>query len=208
LLDSPERSDLSVVVGSHKFHAHHIILNLRTDFFATATKPEHGFTESIDSTVVIEEHSVHAVWRMLTYCYTGEYENTKMKKDSPEEDDSGALKHVRVYALADMLNIPELKTIAMQKLETFFKSNWDAKSFPGTVREAYLATAPRDTRLRRVLVDVARKHLLDLADSEDFRNTLYDFGEFSGEIVLANVANPIPVHPRSGFGVGAAPRGF
>jgi hypothetical protein len=79
LLDSPERSDLSVVVGSHKFHAHQIILNLRTDFFATATKPEHGFTESIDNTVVIEEHSAHAVWRMLTYCYTGEYEVTKTK---------------------------------------------------------------------------------------------------------------------------------
>ena len=94
-----------------------------------------------------------------------------------------------------MLNMPKLKTLATQKLETLFNSTWDAKSFPGTVREAYLATAPRDTNLRRILVDMARKHLHDLAKSGDFRNTLYDFGEFSGEIVLADVADTIPVRP-------------
>ena len=86
-----------------------------------------------------------------------------------------------------MLNMPQLKILATQKLETLFNSTWDAKSFPGTVREAYLATASRDTKLRRILVDMARKHLHKLVKSEDFKNTLYDFGEFSGEIVLANL---------------------
>jgi hypothetical protein len=98
-----------------------------------------------------------------------------------------------------MLNIPGLKTLATQKLETFFKSNWDPKSFSYTVREAYLATASRDLELRRILVDVARKYLPDLTASEDFKNTLYDFGEFSGGIVLANTANPPPVILRANF---------
>ena len=86
-----------------------------------------------------------------------------------------------------MLNMPGLKTLATEKLETLFKNTWDAESFPGMVREAYLATASRDTSLRRILVNVARKNLYDLIKSEDFVNTLYDFGEFSGEIVLANL---------------------
>jgi hypothetical protein len=46
---------------------------VRTQFFAAATKPESGFAESKDRLVTINEHSAHAVWRLLKYCYCGDY---------------------------------------------------------------------------------------------------------------------------------------
>jgi hypothetical protein len=62
-----------IAVGNTKFHAHQNILKLRTSFFEKATDEATGFAESKDNTVTIEDHSTHAVWRILKYCYTGNY---------------------------------------------------------------------------------------------------------------------------------------
>ena len=73
LFDSDSYSDLTIVAGNTKFNAHQNILTLRTSFFESATKEENGFSESKDKVVTIRDHSVHAVWRVLKYCYTGDY---------------------------------------------------------------------------------------------------------------------------------------
>jgi hypothetical protein len=72
LFDSRKHSDLTITVGNTEFSAHQNILCLRTPFFEKATQ-EGGFAESKDRTVTINEHSAHAVWRVLKYCYTGDY---------------------------------------------------------------------------------------------------------------------------------------
>ena len=79
LFDSDRYSDLTIVAGNTKFNAHQAILTLRTSFFETTTKEENGFSESKDKVVTIRDHSVHAVWRVLKYCYTGDY------SDEPNE---------------------------------------------------------------------------------------------------------------------------
>ena len=73
LFDSGSYSDLTVVAGGARFNVHRIILGLRTPFFENATKEENGFLESKDKVVTIGDHSAHAVWRFLKYCYTGDY---------------------------------------------------------------------------------------------------------------------------------------
>ena len=73
LFDSNCYSDLAVVAGDARFNVHQIILRLRTPFFENATKEENGFLESKDKVVTIGDHSAHAVWRFLKYCYTGDY---------------------------------------------------------------------------------------------------------------------------------------
>jgi hypothetical protein len=78
LLNSEIHSDLTIKVGNSTFKAHKNILALRTDFFTTATK-EGRFAESKDNTVTLQEHSANAVWRFLTYCYSGQYLDTANK---------------------------------------------------------------------------------------------------------------------------------
>ena len=73
LFNSDSYSDLTIVAGNARFNAHQTILTLRTSFFETATKEENGFSESKDKVVTIRDHSSHAVWRVLKYCYTGDY---------------------------------------------------------------------------------------------------------------------------------------
>ena len=73
LLDSDSYSDLTIVAGNARFNAHQAILMLCTSFFETATKEENGFSESKDKVVTIRDHSSHAIWRVLKYCYTGDY---------------------------------------------------------------------------------------------------------------------------------------
>jgi hypothetical protein len=63
---------LTVKAGTTTFKVHKAILNVHTSFFTNATK-EGGFLELKDNTVTIEEPTAHAVWRLLMYCYTGNY---------------------------------------------------------------------------------------------------------------------------------------
>ena len=75
LFDSDRYSDLTIVAGNTRFNAHKNILMLRTSFFETATRGENRFSESKHKVVKIRGHSVHAIWRVLKYCYTGDYSN-------------------------------------------------------------------------------------------------------------------------------------
>ncbi|KAF8541483.1 BTB/POZ protein [Trichophaea hybrida] len=180
LFDSKIHSDLTIAVGNIKFHAHQNILKLRTSFFEKATSEESGFAESKDNTVTIEDHSTHAVWRILRYCYTGDYSDESSNLALGEEDDLGALKHCRVHALADMLEIPPLKAIAAKKLETKLTSNWVTADFPGIVKEVYSTTNTRDHEVRNVLIRSTKTHLNELLPIQEFKDVMFEFGEFSG----------------------------
>jgi len=179
LLDSPKHADLLITVDEHEFHAHTMILSLRSDSFANRIKLQDGFARS-----TIGGYSAHTVWRMLTYCYTGDY--TDAAKDGLGKDDPGDLMHFYVYSLAKMLNIPSLKTLATYKLKAIFANARDFRNFPDTVRKIYSETDSQDLELRRILIDVARKHLKELMYVSGFRDTLCEFGEFSGKIVIVN----------------------
>ena len=73
LFNSDSYSDLTIVAGNARFNVHQAILTLCTSFFENATKEENGFSESKDKVVTIRDHSAHAIWRVLKYCYTGDY---------------------------------------------------------------------------------------------------------------------------------------
>ncbi|KAF8541479.1 BTB/POZ protein [Trichophaea hybrida] len=139
LFDSDTYTDLTIVVGATKFHVHQNLLKIRTPFFANATKPG-GFSEANDNTVTIEEHSAHSVWRLLKYCYTGDYPEASNELALGEEDDPSNMKHLRVYTLADMLDVPGLKAIAAKNIETGLSTNWSAAEFPKIVSEVYSTT--------------------------------------------------------------------
>ncbi|KAF8541486.1 BTB/POZ protein [Trichophaea hybrida] len=168
--DSPTHSDLTVVVDSTRFNVHKVILGLRTSFFTNATR--HGFSEANDNVVTIREHSVEAVQSFLKYCYTGDYEG----KD---------ISHVQVHALADMLDVPNLKLIAMEKLKSQFEDHWVAASFSEIIKETYSMTNVRDKEIRDLIVTTAAKHLDELRKLEEFKELLGEIGEFSGGLVMS-----------------------
>jgi hypothetical protein len=184
-------------VGSNSFHAHKAILSLRTPFFTNATKPSSGFSESHENVVTIEEHSAHAVWRFLKYCYTGDYpeESAAGALTDEEEDDPSPLKHTRVYALADMLDVPSLKSVATQKLKAKLDNDVVSADFHETVRDAYSSTYPGDKELRNVLVHATKKHLSELVLNEEFKKVLLELAEFSGQLVLEMAQAPKPACP-------------
>jgi hypothetical protein len=100
------------------------------------------------------------------------------------EDDLGALKHCRVHALADMLEIPALKAIAAAKLDIKLSTDWVTADFPGIVKEVYSMTNTRDHEVRNVLIRATRIHLNELLEVQEFKDVMFEFGEFSGGLVV------------------------
>ncbi|KAI5817737.1 hypothetical protein BZA77DRAFT_31747 [Pyronema omphalodes] len=175
MLISGAYSDLTIKVGSETFNVHKAVLRVRTKFFEMATR-EGGFLESKNNTVIIEEHSAHAVWRFLTYCYTGDYRNDKYEGIS-EDDDEMYVQHARVHALADMLDIPDLKLFATEKLKIQLKS-WVTISFIHCVQEIYTMTNAPDLGLRDALLSAADTNIHILLGTPFFQEELQGYGEF------------------------------
>jgi len=95
-----------------------------------------------------------------------------------------------VYALADMLGAPCLKSVATAKLKATLDNGCIAADFHETVRDAYSSTYPGDKELRNVLVRATRKHLFELVKRDEFRKVLLDLAEFSGQLVLESATVP------------------
>jgi len=100
------------------------------------------------------------------------------------EDDPEYLRHLRVHALADMLDVPGLKILAASHLESRLGANWAAAEFPKIVGEIFSTTNSQDKTARNVLIKAARNHLLELSENDDFKTVLSEHGEFSGGLVM------------------------
>jgi hypothetical protein len=92
---------------------------------------------------------------------------------------------VQVYALADMLDVPDLKLIVTEKLQSQLEDDWVAVGFPELVKEAYSATNARDKEIRDIMVNHALKHIDELRKLEEFKEVLSEIGEFSGGLVMS-----------------------
>lgn len=201
LYDNPEDSDLTIKSGTVTFNAHLNILSLRTSFFRNALVG--GFKEAKDRTITIEDHSTHAVWRFLKWCYTSDYPATSNNLTLGEgrrsayfldgsyltgriEDSIGALRHAKVYYLADMLCIDGLKTLATTKFEQHLQNQWVLADFHEIVKDVYSNTESSDTKLRDVLLKSAADHHEALKAVEAYKSVLIEYGEFSGTLVLRN----------------------
>ncbi|KAI5794059.1 hypothetical protein FPQ18DRAFT_401522 [Pyronema domesticum] len=170
LFNDPTFANLTVKAGTTTFKVHKAVLNVHTSFFTNATK-EGGFLESKDNTVTIEEHSAHSVWRFLMYCYTGDYRegnNADITDEVPVND--RYLKHIRVHALADMLNIDCLKILAAEKLWLKVRNNFET--------------------IRNMLVMEAHRHMAYFGNKEGFMDAFQDIdafqdmGEFTADLLV------------------------
>lgn len=111
------------------------------------------------------------------------------------------LKHIRVHALADMLNIDSLKILAVEKLWLSIRNNWDVRLFIPCVKETYATTNKRDKTIRNMLVMAAHKNMAQLVERKGFVEEFQDMGEFTVEFLVHVAPSLNSIVNRTSFGV-------
>lgn len=91
-----------------------------------------------------------------------------------------------------MLDAPELKTLASNKLETYLSSNWVPQEFPKVVIAVYSTTNKSDLNIRNMILLVTKTHFKELIEMDDFKEVLYDFADYSGSLVVGGTTAPPP----------------
>jgi hypothetical protein len=98
-------------------------------------------------------------------------------------DDGKLSKHLRVYALANMFCIEDLKTISLNKFRRETSEGWDSNLFLECVWEIYHSTYGYPRTIRPALVDVAVAHAREIAGKARFEDLVREGGDFVVEYV-------------------------
>ncbi|KAI9737356.1 MAG: hypothetical protein M1834_009510 [Cirrosporium novae-zelandiae] len=91
---------------------------------------------------------------------------------------------VRVYALAEKYDIPDLKDVAKSKFLRWAENNWSHEAFPTVVREIYESTPASDCGLREVAVQLIFDHVEEVIERKGFRELFEDVGELGLAIIV------------------------
>ncbi|KAL7270312.1 hypothetical protein RUND412_006987 [Rhizina undulata] len=86
------------------------------------------------------------------------------------KDDRELIKHRRVYAIADLWDIPNLKELCKMRFEHQLTTLWTSDTFMDAIRE------------------VAYKNLKNLYAKDDFKDLLKENGEFASDLIRLRVA--------------------
>ncbi len=100
-------------------------------------------------------------------------------------DDLELLKHPRVFAIADMFQMNDLKTLAREKFEKQLQQHWISDTFTDCIREVYETTQQTDTAMRRAAVKIASIHIEELYSQKCFQALLREVGDFAADMVGA-----------------------
>lgn len=175
-LNSPSLSDSIIQCEDKEFKIHKLILCTQSKYFSKAFNGD--WKESADGAVRLEGDDVSAVEAMLQFMYTFDYDAS----GGAEHSSSPMVFNVRVYSIADKYDVPALKSQAKQKFETTVETCWDMDDFPYAVAQVYNSTPSVDRDLRKVVVDVACKHINELLLKQGFRDVLEETVGFASDI--------------------------
>jgi hypothetical protein len=112
---------------------------------------------------------------MVEFLYTKAYDNPTEEQGSEGVSESETTKartaeillgHVRVNAIADYYDIPQLKELANTKIQHIIETNWSPHGFSEVVKEVFNSTTDRE--LREIMSLAATAHIEELLQSEDF----------------------------------------
>jgi hypothetical protein len=88
-------------------------------------------------------------------------------------------KHPRVFALADMFRMNDLKDLACEKFKLQLKEHWKSDTFPDCIREVYQVPGTR-----RLVVEVAALHRNELVQKRLFQDLIRGLGDFAVDLLL------------------------
>ncbi|KAG4427264.1 hypothetical protein IFR05_017253 [Cadophora sp. M221] len=185
LFNNAQYSDVTIYLGESKvlFAAHLVVLGTRCPYFDNMFRS--GFKESITKEISFEKDSSHALWRALCYIYTGDYSDEPSEALTFESDDLELFKHLRVFALADMLRLDDLKLIACKKFEHQLEQHWISDTLPDCVREVYSTTNNFDSKgMRIAIVNAVASHKEELVHKRPFQDLIREVGDFAVDLVL------------------------
>jgi hypothetical protein len=141
---------------------------------------------------------------MIHYLYTGDY------SDQPDSDDNASqlasilnndentegfapedlgplLLNARVYAIAELYNIPGLKTLATEKYGEAIKENWNGTSFVASLKLIYDTTPESDRLLKDIALNTAGKNAQALCDRGEFVALCKEYGEISYHVLKSSL---------------------
>ena len=76
------------------------------------------------------------------------------------------IRHVRVNAIADYYDIPQLKKLVNTKLQNVLETNWSADGFSHVIKEVFTSTT--DKALRNIVSSTVVTHIEELIEHKDF----------------------------------------
>ncbi|EOA85871.1 hypothetical protein ACJQWK_02967 [Exserohilum turcicum] len=160
-----------------------------------------SFAEGSSGVLAYNDGSEAAYWRVFEYLYTGDYPDN-LSHDI--EDDPALLKEPRVYALADMFFLEDLKAVAIAKLQHKLQDLWTNDSFPECIREIYATTPANDLGMRSAVVEIAKDHIKELGSKSIFKDLIREGGDFVVQYFESAIFPPpsatfSTLHPRGGL---------
>ncbi|KAF2189908.1 hypothetical protein K469DRAFT_723743 [Zopfia rhizophila CBS 207.26] len=156
MFNEEKYSDTTIIIHSITLHAHRLVLCLQSPYFTKALQV--AFAEGSMRTIEFQEGSGIAHWRVFEYLYTGNYSDGLSSKDF--EEDPELCKDLRVYALADMFFLEDLKALALEKFKRNLGELWMSDSFLECVWEV-AATHAHDLGSKEIFKDL-------ICEGEDF----------------------------------------
>ncbi|KAJ4374925.1 hypothetical protein N0V83_002003 [Neocucurbitaria cava] len=136
---NPTLSDLTIVYGEHgekQFQAHRFVLCNSSEWFMSASsnlsfvRMSQSMTRlSINTTVKQEAHDriiplkedhPDALEALFEFCYTGDYTETMDGDNHLEWTKNLFMQHARVFIVADKYMVPDLRELALDRLEARF----------------------------------------------------------------------------------------
>ncbi|KAF3030363.1 Maltose acetyltransferase [Didymella heteroderae] len=122
---------------------HKTIMCIQSAYFEKAFQED--FVEGISGVLTFNDNSATAYWRIFEYLYTGDYSDD-LSNDF--DDDSALLRDPRVYALADMFFLDELKAISVSKLQQRLRNPRTCDMFSECIQEIFATTHDGDRAMR------------------------------------------------------------
>lgn len=133
---NPNLSDLTIVYGEHgekRFEAHRFVLCNSSEWFMNASS-NHSFVrtcqsmtrlridtivkqEAHDRVIPLKEDHSDALEALFEFCYTGDYTETMDGDNHLEWTKNLFMQHARVFIVADKYMVPDLKDLALDRLE-------------------------------------------------------------------------------------------
>ena len=160
LLDSEKYSDLTITTQTRSFKVHKAIVCTQSKVFAAMS--DAGFRESTTSILPLEHDDPATVERMLTFLYTGEYDQGQ--PDSTDNDgkpfvDSILMANTLVYSIADKYDIGPLKLEAQNKFLIAVLPSLPpiCQNFQDIVATVFSTTPDTDKDLRSIVTVIAAR---------------------------------------------------
>ncbi|KAE9984452.1 hypothetical protein EG328_008751 [Venturia inaequalis] len=175
LYQSGQYADLTITCDGHTFTVHKSVICMQSSFFEKACKKD-TFMEGATGVVDLPDDDPVAVKAMIEFLYLGSY--------SYDQETIQWSLHFKVATIADKYDINPLENFAYNVLEKAKSDLPDDNEFAAAAKWTYENTGVGGSG-RKVIVEVAVRHLKDLLGSEAFSNVVGEVAEFGRDILIA-----------------------